>query len=184
MKTKNCLYYCLLSSVCCLSLLGCESPRPCLHHVSEAKVGPASDRPFPLGQVTDAHWDTQKTNAAASEFVFYDHEFVGDSAKLTPLGEKHLLQVALRIPHVPFPVVVEESVDNKNPKLDGERRMAIVTKLTRLGVCQIDRRVVISSAIAEGISAVEGEAAYYGTLTGGEGSIAGRGAGGFNGVRR
>ena len=40
---------------------------------------PSFDRPFPLGQVTDSIWETQQTNAEASDFVFYDHEFTGDT---------------------------------------------------------------------------------------------------------
>jgi hypothetical protein len=133
-----------------------------------------------LGQVTDAHWDTQKTNAEASDFVFYDHEFVGETTKLTPLGEKHLEQVALRLNHVPFPVVVEESVDNKKPKLDADRRLAIIQDFARLGLCQVDRRVVVAPAMADGISAIEGEASYYQTLSsGGYGGYGGGGNGAF-----
>ncbi len=193
MKTKTRLYHCLLASVCCLFLLGCESAEPCSHHVCSnggaclpgAGVGPACDRPFPLGQVTDAFWDTQQTNAMASDFIFYDHEFVLETTKLTPLGEKHLQQVALRLNHVPFPVVVEESVDNKKPKLDADRRLAIIQDLARLGVCQVDRRVVVARAFGDGISAVEGEAAYYQTLSGGGAGFGGTGAfgtfGGFGG---
>ncbi len=30
-------------------------------------------------------------------FIFYDHEFVGDTSKLTPLAKKHLEQVAKRL---------------------------------------------------------------------------------------
>src|SRR5688572_1160728 len=72
--------------------------------------GPAADRPFPLGQVTDAHWETQQTNAEAADFIFFDHEFRYDTkrrvdtADLAPGGKKHLMQVALRLEHVPFPV--------------------------------------------------------------------------------
>src|SRR6266436_3367547 len=54
--------------------------------------GPAADRPFPLGQVTDSHWETQQTNAEAADFIFYDHEFRYDTtqhvetAQLSPLA--------------------------------------------------------------------------------------------------
>src|SRR6187401_721813 len=80
--------------------------------------GPGADRPFPLGQVSDAHWETQQTNAEAADFVFYDHEFRmdtrtrTDTAELTPGGKKHLQQIALRLEHTPFPVVIEESPHN------------------------------------------------------------------------
>ena len=55
------------------------------------------------------------TNAQASSFIFYDHEFIGDTTKLNVLGQKHLVQVAIRLRHVPFPVVIEETPNHKNP---------------------------------------------------------------------
>ena len=176
MKTQAFTRCIALWCACLLLLAGCQY---C--------PGPAYDRPFPFGQVTDAHWETQQTNAEAADFIFYDHEFTGDTAALTPAGEKHLLQVALRLPHVPFPVVIEETGNSsapnlgkfnntENPKIDAERRTtidierrrAIIEKLVTL--TQVDprrmaRRVVVASALAEGISSVEGEAAYYSTLT-------------------
>ncbi|MGA2033414.1 MAG: hypothetical protein ABSG68_14255 [Thermoguttaceae bacterium] len=146
--------------------------------------GPAFDRPFPHGQVTDAHWETQQTNAEASDFVFYDHEFVGDTSKLTPLGQKHLLQVACRLDHVPFPIVIEETPNQKNLKLDAERRLAIIQKLAQLGVCKVDQRVVVAAAIADGVTAIEGEAEYYQIVGGSDYGGYGRGSSGYGGIRR
>lgn len=150
--------------------------------------GPAYDRPFPLGQVSDAHWETQQTNAQASHFIFYDHEFEGKTAALTPAGKQHLLQVAVRLPHVPYPIVVEQSVDNRTPKLDAQRREAILEQLTKLGVEGMDARVVVAPALAPGITAIEGEAAYYRTLNdsadGNFGGGYGRRFGGVGGLWR
>lgn len=126
--------------------------------------GPPYDRPFPLGQVTDAFWETQQTNAEAADFVFFDHEFKGNTAELAPGTKPKLMQVALRLEHVPFPVVIEQSVNNARPKLDQARRKTIVEQLARLGVVNAEKRVVIAPAMAEGFTAVEGEAAYYRTL--------------------
>ena len=149
---------CLLLSGCCgLGGWGHGGGR-------QSRRGPAYDRPFPLGQVTDSHWETQQTNAEASDFVFYDHEFKGNTARLTPAGKKHLMQVALRLPQVPFPVIVEEIPDDAEPELDGQRRQAIVDGLTRLGLKMIDGRVVVAPAFAEGITAIEGESGYYNTI--------------------
>jgi hypothetical protein len=191
MKTPTCIYGCLLMIGGCGLMLGCQSSQP---EGCNAFGRAAYDRPFPFGQVTDAHWETQQTNAEASDFVLYDHEFVGDTSKLTPLGEKHVQQVALRLCHVPFPVVVEQGTNNKNPKLDAERRQAVIGKLAQLGLCNIDARVVVAPAIAEGISAQEGESAYYSTIIssggyGGNGGgygysggfVGGVGGGGFGG---
>ena len=87
---------------------------------------PQVDRPFPVGQVTDSFWETQQTNAEAADFVFYDHEFRGNTAELAPGAKKHLEQVALRLEHVPFPVVIEESPHDARPELDQARRRTIV----------------------------------------------------------
>jgi hypothetical protein len=164
-------------------VVGCHTPK--VSH--EAKMGPVYDRPFPLGQVTDAHWETMQTNAEAADFIFYDHEFVGETADLTPLGRKHLLSVALRLEHVPFPVVVEESPRGENPQLDEARRQTVVNQLVQLGLNRemVEARVVVSPAFTEGLSAIEGEAAYYSTLLDGQYGTGFRGMNrGFSGWRR
>jgi len=151
----------------------------------EQKLGPGYDRPFPLGQVTDSHWESQQANAEASDFILYDHEFVGNTAKLNTGGKKHLLQMALRLEHVPFPVVVEQSPNNRNPRLDAERRRAVTATFSELGLQLVDSRVVVAPAFNEGITAEEGEANYYGTIgTGGFGTGGGVGRrfGGRGGV--
>ena len=99
-------------------------------------------------------------------------------------GKKHLLQVALRLEHVPFPIVVEESPKNRNRRLELQRRQAIVDHLTRLGLDLVDSRVVVAPAISEGITAIEGEANYYQVISGNvyEGGYGAGGAyGGFGG---
>ncbi len=53
-------------------------------------VRPSYDRPFPLGAVTDVFWETQQTNAEATDFILYDHEFKGNTAQLAPLARRHL----------------------------------------------------------------------------------------------
>jgi hypothetical protein len=147
---------CCLLSAACLLLSGCNSTKP-----KHAKAGAPFDRPFPLGQVTDAHWETQQTNAEAADFIFYDHEFEGNTPRLTPAGKKHLMQVALRLEHVPFPLVVEESPNRRNTALDGQRRQALLDQLSELGLQGVDGRVVVAPAFPEGLTASEGEAAYY-----------------------
>ena len=126
---------------------------------------PPYDRPFPLGAVTDAHWETQQTNAEAADFIFYDHEFVGETAELAPGAKDHLMQVALRLEHVPFPVVIERSPHNARPQLDRTRRQVIVELLARLGHEASEGRVVIAPAFAEGMTAVEGESAYRNSIS-------------------
>ena len=161
--------------ICGLLLLSCTSGCCCWESLCNrgggaggggrgADQGPPYDRPFPLGQVTDSFWEAQQTNAEAADFVFFDHEFKGNTAELAPATKPKLMQVALRLEHVPFPVVVEQSVNNKRPQLDQARKKTVVEQLARLGVVNAEKRVVIAPAMAEGFTAVEGEAAYYRTL--------------------
>lgn len=146
---------------------------------------PQVDRPFPVGQVSDSFWETQQTNAEAADFIFYDHEFRGNTAELAPGAKKHLEQVALRLEHVPFPVVIEESLHDARPDLDLARRTTIVEQLARLGVVNSEERVVVANAFPEGYTSQEAEAAYYGgVLTDGFGGGTGRRFGGYGGVYR
>ncbi len=169
----------------CRGWFGCD-PGGVARPTHEQRLGPAYDRPFPLGQVTDAHWETQQTNAEAADFILYDHEFVGNTAKLTPKGQKHLVQIALRLEHVPFPIVVEQSPDGRYPQLDTQRREAVLGYLTQMGYDRqrIENRVIIAPAYAEGLRAVEGEAAYYSTFSGQFEGGTGRRYGGYGGVWR
>jgi hypothetical protein len=149
---------------------------------------PQVDRPFPIGQVTDSFWETQQTNAEAADFIFYDHEFRGNTAELAPGAKKHLEQVALRLEHVPFPVVIEESPHDARPDLDQARRRMIVEQLARIGVTNAEERVIVANAFPEGYTAQEAEAAYYGgVLNNGYGNFGGgtgRRFGGYGGVYR
>jgi len=140
-------------------------------------AGAPYDRPFPLGAVTDAHWETQQSNAEAADFVFYDHEFAGETARLAPGAQRHVEEVALRLEHVPYPVVIERSPHDARPQLDRERRRTIVEALARMGLPNVEHRVVIAASFAEGFTAIEGERAYYDSLSG---SVQGIG-GGFGG---
>lgn len=159
--------------------------------------GPAHDRPLPLGQVTDSHWETQQTNAEAADFLFYDHEFRYDTAKhvetaqLSPLGKKHLVEVARRLEHVPFPVVIEELPRNHDDAKNHEkglfevaRHKTIVEELNKLGVTNADSRVIVANSSAEGFTGVEGERAYWNVISGGFGGGAGRRFGGTGGAYR
>src|SRR4030095_4753909 len=138
--------------------------------------GAMADRPFPIGQVTDSFWETQQTNAEAADFIFYDHEFRGNTAELAPGAKKHLEQVALRLEHVPFPVVIEESPHDARPDLDQARRRTIVEQLARIGVVNAEERVIVANAFPEGYTAQEAEAAYYGgVLNNGYGGVRGGG---------
>ncbi|MFT7642450.1 MAG: hypothetical protein ACI9G1_004207 [Pirellulaceae bacterium] len=155
----------------------------CFHHNARrgSRMGPDVDRPFVLGHATDAFWETQQTNAEAADFVFHDHEFVGDTAVLSPAARRHLESVALRLDRVPFPIVVEQSRYNGKPDLDRQRRKSILEHLGRMGVLNIHRRVIVAPSFAEGFTAIEGERAYQGIISGNNGNGGGGGGGGVGG---
>ena len=189
------LTYWIPLALICLAATGCADCC-CRGHGDGVFDGDASgaahDRPFPLGQVTDSHWETMQTNAEAADFIFYDHEFRYDTrthvdtAELAPGGKKKLMQVALRLEHVPFPVVIEESQHGGRPELDEARRQTVIRELNRLGVTGADGRVVVASAFAEGFTGVEGENAYLNVLgwNWGRGGGFGRRFGGYGGFYR
>lgn len=123
---------------------------------------PPYDRPFPLGQVSDAFWETQQTNAEAADFILYDYEFVGTTAMLNPMGREHMTQIARRLPHVPFPIVIEMSEKTNDPQenrdlmqIDETRRANVVMWLQKfyaddptMDPEQIANRVVIAPDFA------------------------------------
>ena len=146
--------------------------------------GPAHDRPFPIGQVSDSFWETQQTNAEAADFIFYDHEFRGDTAELGPGAKRHLESVALRLEHSPFPIVIEQSPHNARIALDNARRQTIVLHLNRMGITNADERVVVASAFAEGFTGIEAERSFYNGILGGGGGGTGRRFGGTGGFYR
>jgi hypothetical protein len=158
-------------------LLLCVTATGCFQGATRGGA-PPYDRPFPVGQVTDSIWETQQTNAEAADFVFYDHEFRDDTAELTPGAKRHLESVAMRLEHVPFPVVIERSMHNAKPEVDRARRQMIVEQLARMGIPSVEGRVVIASAFAEGFTAIEGEQAYSSIISGQSSSSGGGGRGG------
>ncbi|MBE6427359.1 MAG: hypothetical protein E7028_02045 [Planctomycetaceae bacterium] len=94
---------------------------------------PPYDLPFPLGQVSDAFHEIQQTNAEAADFILYDYEFaVGEEVILTPKGREHMTQIARRLPHVPFPIVIE--MTEKTNDVKENQRLARVDEKRRENV--------------------------------------------------
>lgn len=150
---------------------------------------PPYDRPFPLGQVSDAFNETQQTNAEAADFILYEYEFVGDTANLNPKGRDHMTQIARRLPHVPFPIVVEMTEKTNDPKenqflltIDETRRANVVRWLQKfyaddptMDPNQIAGRVVIAPDFNYQTNASDAMSGYessrgYGGFGGGIGS--------------
>jgi len=173
---------------------GCAKPRAGAFYIPP---GP----PHPLGTLSDPMWKTQETNAEASKFVIYQHEFMFNTARLNMGGEDHVKQIAVELRDgAPFPVLVERSMTgdrvgdvydypvHPNPDLDNKRREVIVRALASMGVADADERVLVSPALAVGFTDQEAEQAYTNGINnasqsgfGGFGNGFGGGFGGFGG---
>ena len=53
---------------------------------------------------------------------------------------------------------------NARPELDQARRQTIVEQLGRLGVMNVEERVIVANAFPEGYTGIESEASYYNVL--------------------
>src|SRR5436190_18173925 len=72
----------LFLSIAALSATGCAWGHKQNHQTyGGPPYGPAHDRPFPVGPVSDSHWETQQTTAQAADLVFYEHECRYDTTK-------------------------------------------------------------------------------------------------------
>jgi hypothetical protein len=115
---------------------------------------------YPLGSVNRAHYQTMEANAEAADFILHRHEFVGETAELTPYGKDHLLEIAARARSAPFPILVERSENNSNPALDNHRRTIIAQALVDDGVGDALERTIVAPAYGKGLTAPEAQADY------------------------
>lgn len=126
---------------------------------------------LPLGSTVRAWYQVMETNAEAVDFIIYDHDFVGDTARLTPDGRDHVWEIAARMRSAPFPVVVQRSENNSNPELDALRRQLVVSVLSSFGNADAEQRTVVSTPYGPGYNAIQAEPMYYQHLgTGGFGN--------------
>jgi hypothetical protein len=142
---------------------------------------------YPVGAVMRAHYHQMQTNAEASDFILYQHDFVLQSAELTPDGKDKILEIAARMRSAPFPVVVERSENNADPELDAHRRQLIAQVLYDLGNTDAGQRVFVSPAYGPGKHSLEAAPEFYqhtfqggGNNQFGNGGFGG-GGGGFGG---
>ena len=122
----------------------------CTTSVWHAHVDTSVPYVWPLGSVSAAHWHTMETNAEASDFTIYRSEFVRHSPMLTALGRSHLMEIAARLPSVPFPVLVEPEPHNTASQLDLARRQHVVQLLNELGLHDAGSRTVVSPPYSNG----------------------------------
>ena len=160
---------------------------------------PLPQPPAQLGSTANPFLEAQEMGGEANDFVIYQHEFVTNTAELTPNGVAHLQQIAARSPSAPFPIIVEVSeaspatgqpVSFNCSGIDQMRRERIINILTAMGVPGASQRVVVGPALSPGLTSNEAEQIYQrgigrnGSLSGGGrmgGSAGGAGGGGGGG---
>jgi len=116
---------------------------------------------YPVGAVMRAHYHQMETNGEAADFILYQHDFVLQSAELTPDGKDKILEIAARMRSAPFPVLVERTDNNADPELDAHRRQLIAQVLYDLGNQDAGQRVFVSPAYGMGKSSLEGAPEFY-----------------------
>ena len=151
---------------------------------------------YPVGAVERAHFHQMQTNAEAADFILYQHDFVGETAELTPDGKDKILEIAARMRSTPFPVLVERTWNNADPELDSYRRELVVMVLAEKGNPDANNRTFVSPAYGPGKQSLEAAPEYYqntyissgnnqnnngGGGGGGGGGFGGGGGGGFGG---
>lgn len=116
---------------------------------------------LPLGSTVRSHYQVMQTNAEASDFIIHQHEFMGETAQLTPDGKDHVLEIAARMRSAPFPVLIERTWNNADPELDAHRRNLVAQILTDLGNPDAQQRTVVATAYGPGYNDVQAEPMYY-----------------------
>jgi hypothetical protein len=138
---------------------------------------PPGAMPAPYGTFM-REWETRQVlKAQVDRFAIYRIEWLEGSAVPGPYGGVHLDQIARRLPHCPFTVVVQPE---PNEALNRARRMQVVAYLESHGIADAAERVVIGLPQAEGLFGIESIRVYRGLLLGGFG-MGGGGLGGGGG---
>lgn len=150
-------------------LAGCASgDKPCA--LDKCPSIPPGFMPQPNGTYVRRIQDAQSMKAEADDFVIYKHEWYLGGTELGPYGRYHLQLIAHRLPMVPFPVVIQTTVD---AKLNELRRAEIVKALTAAGLVDVEQRVIVGFPEAEGLYGDEAES-IYGQMLQGAGNPYGR----------
>ncbi len=122
-----------------------------------------------------------QTNAEAADFILYQHDFVGETAELTPDGKDKILEIAARMRSAPFPVLVERTWNNADPELDSHRRELVALVLAEKGNPDANTRTFVSPAYGPGKTSLEAAPEYYQNTYIGSGNNLNNGGGGGGG---
>jgi hypothetical protein len=109
------------------------------------------------GFYLDAHRTAQIARGHGAQLALYRYDFLeGDAAtaaKLSPHGRQHLARIAELLLSTPFPLVIEQSLDD--PDLDAARRAHVLAVLGSWSYPIDEDRVTVGQPEARGMSAEE-----------------------------
>ena len=106
------------------------------------KKSNAIPQTLPLGSTIRAFDQVMETNAEAVDFIIHRHDFVTQTARLTPDGRDKIVEIAARMSSAPFPVIIERSENNSNPELDSLRRNLVAQVLLDFGHADAQQRTI------------------------------------------
>ncbi len=101
---------------------------------------PPGALPQPNGTFVHRFQEVQADKAEADDFVIYANEWFMGGTELGPFGERHVLQIAKRLPQCGYPVVLQP---DRNASLNLSRAAHITARLENLGVTDANVRVVV-----------------------------------------
>jgi len=135
--------------------------------------------PAPPGTYNTQWQQAQDSRADQDYLVFYQYEWLGESDRLSPFGERHVDRLLTRLPHAPSPIVIEASGDAQRDQL---RVAAMTSHLARHDAAWADYPVVVGRSQAEPLYGFESRRVTNGFLGGRGAGGQGGGGGGFGGA--
>lgn len=153
---------------------------------------PGRGIPAPPGTYVSGWSDAMTATAAKHQFVVERAEWFSGGDQLGPDGQRHLRQLAERLPMTVERVIVEaeplrfedreqtyEDAQQTTKELNEQRRNQIVAGLTKLGVANAESRVFVEPLDRVGVRGIEAPRVFLQGISGG--SRGGRGGGGQGG---
>lgn len=150
--------------------------------------------PAPPGTYVSGWNNAMKSTAAQHEFVIERAEWFSGKDQLGPDGQRHLRQLAERLPMNVERVIVEaeplrfddreqtyEDAQQTTAELNEQRRSHIVAGLAKLGVADAESRVFVEPLDRVGVRGIEAPQVFLQGISGGGRGGRGGGGGGFGG---
>lgn len=130
--------------------------------------------PAPAGSYNAQWQQSQESRADEDYLVFYQYEWLGESDRLSPFGERHVERLLTRLPHAAAPIVIEASGDEQRDRL---RIAAVTSQLAQHETAWADYPVIVGRSQAEPLYGFESPRVSNGFIGRGGGGQGGGGGG-------